>query len=736
MPQLRDWLWGRWWTTGASIVETWRPGQPLPRPDDWESFARHGYGGNPTVYRCIRVKANAALEPMLVVTDGDAEAPEQLAENDPLVMLLADQGPELIETTLTHFDVFGNVYIRGVRSKRGNRVVGLKILNPARVEIVPGEDGEVATYEYRAGDKNGQVEKIDPDDIIHGRLPNPISEWYGLSPLAVAARWIDADNQAGDWVRAFFHNNATPSGILNFKARIGPQAAARYARQWREKFGRRGEERGGVAVLEGGEVTYQQVGARPADIDFGGILAQSEARISQVTGVPAILANTKIGLDRSTYANAEEARRWFWHNTMVSDLMRAANLFSLISMWLDDTPRQVDFDLSAVKALKEDLTKERLLYLRAWEKRVTTLDETRAAISGAAEQTLEPIGGDEGDARLPPPPAPVDGDGGAADGADGDGGDDGAGGDGDGGDAAAAAASGGCGHDHGDGDPPRIQADAEAYVAGLEEAATAAEDDIGGAWHIAVEEAAAAIDEAAFRTAIEAGDADAAAAALEPSADTMLDAMVRECEPAITGAVDAGAARAEERLALEAAFQLPPGSAAARALTRQLQKQLRSTATSSIAAFTRAVVDGGVPADAAVELLRLGITGLDPIHTKAIVAMRQRLLDEGLDAVRVAARIRAEFADKVAARARMIARTESVRAVNRGVVEMARETRRQGVVVKKMWRAQPDACDICAPMHLQRVELDAMFSAGFDHPPAHPHCRCWLDVVREQRKAA
>lgn len=76
-------------------------------------------------------------------------------------------------------------------------------------------------------------------------------------------------------------------------------------------------------------------------------------------------------------------------------------------------------------------------------------------------------------------------------------------------------------------------------------------------------------------------------------------------------------------------------------------------------------------------------------------------------------------------RARTIAITESASAYSKGSIAAYRES---GVVTGKEWLAF-DPCEICAPLDGAIVELDEQFTGGFDHPPAHPNCRCSIAPV-------
>ena len=76
-------------------------------------------------------------------------------------------------------------------------------------------------------------------------------------------------------------------------------------------------------------------------------------------------------------------------------------------------------------------------------------------------------------------------------------------------------------------------------------------------------------------------------------------------------------------------------------------------------------------------------------------------------------------------RAATIAHTEAVRAFAGGRLGVAAEIGAD----RKRWDATVGACEICAPMDGEVVGLDESFSSGDDAPPAHPNCRCLVNIL-------
>ena len=85
-------------------------------------------------------------------------------------------------------------------------------------------------------------------------------------------------------------------------------------------------------------------------------------------------------------------------------------------------------------------------------------------------------------------------------------------------------------------------------------------------------------------------------------------------------------------------------------------------------------------------------------------------------------------------RARMISRTEIMRASNQGRLDGMMQAADQGlvnpVVAKKQWVTSSfDVCPICVPLNGVTTGLRGTFGQGFQAPPAHPNCRCTVRML-------
>lgn len=355
-----------------SPVPRWEDGKPQIQPANYHGYAKEGYSGNELVYACVEMLATSAAEPEMRIKYG-----ERYSKEHAILRLLSRPNPRMDRftfwaTIIMHRAIAGNAFAVKLRTPIG-KVAELWLLRPDRVRVVPDKTKGIRRYEYEV---DGGVLPIAVEDMIHWKTRNPLDDYYGLPPLAVAAARIDVDNFMRDTTKTYMENRGLPAALLTVKQNLNDTQIEYLQNRYAKLTGK-------LMVLHGSDgaafsTLNQSLGNQGLVIpDLNQI---SESRIAMVFGVPLSLIGTLAGAGNSSYGNKASERESFWNEKLkplYQELTGPLNL-SLV----DDFPGvdEVQFDLSTVGALQADLDRQQERVRKNWEAGLITFDEARIAI--------------------------------------------------------------------------------------------------------------------------------------------------------------------------------------------------------------------------------------------------------------------------------------------------------------------------------------------------------------------
>lgn len=359
------------------IKTTWAPAT-------FQRLTAEGYKKNAAVNICLTKLALAYQQPRPIVKSMDGD----LLPTHPLQQLLIRPNPqmswrELALITAVYKGIGGQCYLKKVRSARG-LPVELWPYHIGQLRPVPGRYEWVSGYEYNDGE--GDWKPIPKEDVVHLKWPiiDPDQPWMALSPLISMAREVDTDNEATRYQYALLFNDATPRTAIRLPAGQRPMTDTEVNRvkaNWRQKYG--GDNRGDVAVLEAG-AEIVRTSLNMEELAFDALRKVPEARISAGFLIPPEYSGLTVGLEHSTYANVNEARRGFFEDTIVQLLALDSGEIEqdLGADFGGDVV--VEHDLSKVIALQENEDAKWTRAVSGWDKGLITQNEGRQHI-GLAE---------------------------------------------------------------------------------------------------------------------------------------------------------------------------------------------------------------------------------------------------------------------------------------------------------------------------------------------------------------
>jgi HK97 family phage portal protein len=390
---------------GSSRMALPRVPWPLASPDSLYNYTRK----SEIVYACIEKKAQAATDPEIIVEQKNSQGEWEPIDDHPAVALLKrpnpyEDGETFLRAWIASENTDGTFYAEKVMSRAGT-IAELYPLIPTLVVPfyrVTDRGNELEYYEYQTG--VGKPIRFYPDELLVRRRHSRGSIFSGLSPLQVALGTVDADIAATEYVRAFFNNDGTPSGILKISGRRLSDDDAQHLRQrWQSNYSRHGKNRGGVAVLDD-SAEYQPIGAKLNELESESLTSIDESRICMAFGVPPILIGAYVGLVHvNQRASVREAQQDFWMNTMSPELKQIRHWLTwFVLPYFEDYEKirreqiRFNWDMSQVDALQEDVDQIAKRVRENYKYGVITLNEARENLK------LDPVEGEDGDAFYKP----------------------------------------------------------------------------------------------------------------------------------------------------------------------------------------------------------------------------------------------------------------------------------------------------------------------------------------------
>lgn len=193
----------------------------------------------------------------------------------------------------------------------------LRRLRPDWVSIVLSGDPEqefevdVLGYAYTPGGLGrGETKVYLPDEVCHwSPIPDPLSQYRGMSWLTSVIRELQADQAATDHKSAFFRNGASPRLVVSLKESVREEQFKKFVRAMSESTGSTDQAYKTMYLAGGADVTV--AGADLRQLDFRATQGAGETRLCAAGGVPPIIVGLSEGLQAATYSNYSSARRKF-----------------------------------------------------------------------------------------------------------------------------------------------------------------------------------------------------------------------------------------------------------------------------------------------------------------------------------------------------------------------------------------------------------------------------------------
>ncbi|MCK4785000.1 MAG: phage portal protein [Desulfobacteraceae bacterium] len=345
---------------------------------DLAKLAKAGYQNCYAVYACVKqiVDAAGGIPWNLFRRPISSTGKREKLEEHPLLDLMRrpnpqDGGAAFIKNELAFYLIAGNSYIVKVGPERGEPRE-LYMMRPDRVKVLPGTRFQpIRGYRYTV---NGVDRKPDfkPNEVLHLKAFHPLDDWYGLSPIEVAAKQIDIQAMATEWNAKLLENDCRPPGAIVTEGNLDDEQREALEKQLKEKM-MGYKQAGRPPVFEAG-IKWQAFAITPKDMDWINSDKLNSRKICSVFGVAPQLIGDE---EAKTFANYKEARKALYMETILPlmDYLRDEYNNWLSPAW-ENERLFLEYDKDAIEAIQEE---RNAVYEREATAHWRTINEKRKA---------------------------------------------------------------------------------------------------------------------------------------------------------------------------------------------------------------------------------------------------------------------------------------------------------------------------------------------------------------------
>lgn len=339
------------------------------KPRATEEYLKN-YGQVSIVYACIRLIANnvaAATWRLYKVGKEWQEIEDHVA-----LKLFYNPNPfmtryDLFVTLMQHLELTGEAMWLLVKNNL-KQVIGMVPLNPTKMNLKLGSNNMPEYWEYNTGKNKIRLEL---DDVVFFKYPDPNDLYRGISPLRAAALTADTDYYATQWNKNFFVNAATPRTAFVVDKPLTDEQYKRLKEMIEKRF--KGIENAHKAIILEGGLDVRPLQLSQKDMEFLELRKFSREEIAAVFGVPL----TKLGLnDNANKATAYVNDYTFAKNTITPKLVMIKETLNKYFLPLFEENLAFDFD-SVIPKDEEFEVNKNVQYVK---NNILTINEVRAEL--------------------------------------------------------------------------------------------------------------------------------------------------------------------------------------------------------------------------------------------------------------------------------------------------------------------------------------------------------------------
>ena len=328
----------------------WRQFAKMQEKWDTKTAINEGYNSSAIVYAAIEKRAKLVAAVPWQAKRKKQDGTYEYVPNSPLQMLIDNPNTdqsfyEIMYEAEQSICLSGNCYLSEIRAGSRNQPMQIWHLPSQYMRIKPGTEKLVDYFEYT--ESNGK-KRIEADDMIQLKMPNPNDRYFGQPVLMAASRAADVDRESADWQRYSLQNR----GIADFSIELPEGTTQEQADGFRDAVKKRQQSPVNARSPFIGNFKVTEMGQSAKEMDFVESRKATWSELAAAFGVPL----AALGFTESVnLANADAMNRMIYLDTIIPQLelykrqltLQLARDFG--GEWI------LDYDLSSIPAMQANL---------------------------------------------------------------------------------------------------------------------------------------------------------------------------------------------------------------------------------------------------------------------------------------------------------------------------------------------------------------------------------------------
>ncbi|MES2209450.1 MAG: phage portal protein [Chloroflexota bacterium] len=222
--------------------------------------------------------------------------------------------------------------------KYGTLPIELWPVRPDRLQPQPDPELFISNYWYTGG---GVQQYLGVDEVIRQMMPHPTDPYRGLGPVQALLTHLDSVRFSQEWNRAFFENDASPGGILEYPHSMTDKELKEFTDRWDDAH-RGSSNAHRVAILENG-LMWKDRNYTMRDMQFAELSDISREIIREGFGFPRPMLGSVDDVNR---ANAEAGEVVYGRWLLVPRLNRIRDALNtrLLPMYGQASASDIEWD--------------------------------------------------------------------------------------------------------------------------------------------------------------------------------------------------------------------------------------------------------------------------------------------------------------------------------------------------------------------------------------------------------